>query len=100
MLTVPLERPFDALAEADARRVADFRPRARDVERAALREEVDAPPEDWRLDAERRARQLARRAGDPERPDRQVPLRRRHAADAGNQRDQRVQRRDLPAGED
>src|SRR3954463_14910255 len=88
MLTVPLQRPADAFAQSDLRRVTDFRARARDVERAALREEVDAPPEDWRLEAERRARQLARRAGDPERPDRQVPRGRRHAGDAGDERDQ------------
>src|SRR4051794_6537932 len=59
MLPVPVERSRDAVAQADGGCVADFLPSPRDVERAALREEVDAPPEDRRLDAERQADRLA-----------------------------------------
>ena len=65
---------------ADPRREAELGARARDVERAALREEVDAPAIERRLDAERRADRFAQRSGDPERPHRQVQPRRRHAA--------------------
>src|ERR1700730_10151968 len=44
MVAVPVQRAPDAFAQADARGETDFRPRARDVERAALREKIDAPP--------------------------------------------------------
>src|SRR5207249_5835109 len=100
MLAIPLERPRDAVAQADLRRVAELLARARDVERAALRIEVDAPPVNRRLDAERRAHGLAQRARDPERPDRQVQRRRWYAGHIGTQRHQLVQRRHLASGED
>ena len=50
--TIPVQRAPDALAQADLRRVPDFLPRPRDVEGAALGEEVDAAPVERRLDAE------------------------------------------------
>ena len=81
-------------------RVADLRARARDVERAALREEVDAAAVERRLDAERHADRFADRAGHPDRPDRQVQPRRGHAGAFRHQRDELVQRRHFPAGED
>src|SRR5437899_3049966 len=100
MFTVPVQRAADAFAQADARREPDFHPRARDVERAALREKIDAPTIERRLEAQRRANGLAHRAGRPERPDRQVPRRRRDAGRLGHQRHERVQRRHFPAGQD
>src|SRR5439155_14845493 len=72
MLTIPIEGPLDPVAQADARRVADFLPRTRDVERAALRVEVDAPPVDRRSDSERYANRLADGTGRPERPYRKM----------------------------
>ena len=49
------QRSLDALAQVDLWRVAELGAGARDVEGAALREEVHPPAIDRRLDAERRA---------------------------------------------
>src|SRR6267143_2044961 len=100
MLSVPLERAADALSQTDARRKANFVPRARDVERAALGEKIDPPAIDRRLDPERAADRFAHRPGRAERPHRQVPPRRRDARAFRHQIDQLVQRRHFPAGED
>src|SRR6184192_2667234 len=81
MLAIPVERSANALAQPDARVEPDLLPRARDVERAALRVEVDAPPVYRRLDAEGRAERFADRARGPERPHRHVHARRPHAGD-------------------
>src|SRR4051794_31420118 len=59
MASVPLNRTSDALSQADLRRESDFGPRARDVERTALREEVDPAAIERRLDAKWRAERLA-----------------------------------------
>src|SRR5262249_33836099 len=99
MLTVPVERSTDALAQADARRVSDLRPRACDVERAALREKVERPRIDGRMGSERPASRLAARAKRPERPYREVPRRRRDARAFRHQPHQLVQRRHFPARE-
>src|SRR5690606_30078170 len=56
---IPLQGAADALAEPDLRSVAQLLAGARDVERAALGEEVHAPPVNRRLDAQRHARRLA-----------------------------------------
>jgi hypothetical protein len=74
--------------------------RAGDVERAALREEVHAAAVERRFDAERHADRLARRAREPEGPDRQVNRRRANAGHLGNQRHDLVERGDLAARED
>src|SRR4051794_18136255 len=100
MLPVPIERSGNAISQADRWSVADLLACPRDVERAALGEEIDAPPEDWRLDAERQADRLARGACHPERPDRQVERRARHARDLSNRFDQLVQRSHFPARKD
>src|SRR6185369_10361701 len=73
MGAIPVQRAPDAFAQPYTRRVADFGPRPRDVERAALGEEVHPPAVDWRLDAQRHAHRLDERAGNPERPYRQMP---------------------------
>ena len=74
--------------------------RPRDVERAALREEVDTPAIDRRLETKRRAHRLAGRARQPERPDRQVHASARHLRFLRDRAHQLVQRRHLPARED
>src|SRR3990167_3155538 len=79
MLAVPVQRATDALAEAHLRGVADFRFRTRDVERAALREEVDAAAVEGRLDAQRYANAFAHGSRGPERPHGQMTRRGRHA---------------------
>ena len=61
LLPVPVEGASDALSQSDLRRVPDFPARAGDVERPALREEVDPPPVERRLDPKRRAHGLAER---------------------------------------
>src|SRR5262245_51934123 len=72
MGAIPLNRPPDAVPQRHLRRVADLAPRAGRVERTALGEEVDAPAENRRLDAERSAGGLTGRASQPERPHRQM----------------------------
>src|SRR5437867_1778595 len=52
MFTVPVDRTSNPFAQTDLRGVPDFGARAGDVEGAALREEVDAPAVQRRLDAE------------------------------------------------
>src|ERR1700682_2857772 len=69
---VPVERASNALAQADAGSVTDFSACPSDIERAALRVEIDAAPVDGRLESQRHAHGFAQRAGDPERPDRQM----------------------------
>ena len=61
MFAVPAQGPRDAFPQANRRRVADFSSRPRDVERAALREEIHPPPVDRRLDPKRRADEPRRR---------------------------------------
>ena len=87
-------------AQIDLRRKAQFRARTADVERAALGEEVHPAPIDRRLEPERRAHRLARRARDPERPHRQVHVQRPHARFARDDRHQLVERRHLAPCED
>src|SRR4029077_11167714 len=99
LLAVPIQRPPDPFAQADLRGVADLRPRARDVERPALREKVDAATVDRRLDAERGAERFTEGARHPEGPRRQMPPRHRHARSLRHQRHQLIQRRHFPAGE-
>jgi hypothetical protein len=99
-LAVPRQRSSDAFAQAHAGRVAQFGPRAADVEGAALGEEINPPPIERGLDRERRADDFAERARGPERPDRQVQPRRRHVCLRRDQFGQLVQRRHLAAGED
>src|SRR5512138_3430582 len=100
MFAIPRQRPPDAVPQSDARLEPELAPRARDVERAALREKIDAPAVQRRLYPERRARRLADGARDPERPRRHVQPRRRDARLLGDQTDQLVERGHLAAGED
>src|SRR5579872_3541843 len=100
MRSVPVQGPADAVAQRDCGRVPDLRSRAVDIESAALGEEVDAPPVERRLEAERCTQRLADGAGDPDRPDGQMPRRRFDPGYLRNQRHQRVQRRHLAAGQD
>src|SRR6266545_763842 len=72
MRPVPVKCSADAFTESDAWREPDLGPRTRDVERAALGEEVNAAPENRRLDPQRHAHRLADCAGNPERPHRQM----------------------------
>src|SRR5258706_291009 len=97
MGAVPLQRPADALGQPDPRREPDLRPRARDVERAALREEIDAAAKNRRLDSQRRTHRLADRPGDPERPDRQMACGHGDPCAFRHQSNERVQRGDFPA---
>src|SRR5260221_3861819 len=73
---------------------------ARDVKRAALREEVHAAAIEWRLDAEGCADGLARGAGEPDRPHGQVERRGGDPGVLGDHHGELVERRHLPAGED
>src|SRR5580765_5089232 len=100
MRPVPIKRSTDPVPEPDTWREPDIGPRARDVERAALGEEIDAAAKDWRLDPQWHAQGLAQCAGHPERPDRQVTRRHRDSCSFRNQPDQRIQRGDFPARQD
>src|SRR5262245_60024120 len=71
LLTVPLQRAAEAIAQSDARVEAKFPARAADVERAALAEEVYTAAIDRRRHPERREDRLARRTREPEGPHRQ-----------------------------
>src|SRR5437667_2224934 len=97
MRAIPLNRSFDAVAQPDLRRVPDVATRAADVEGAAFGKEVDATAINRRLNTKGRADRFARGSGHPERPDRQVHRRRRHARHVCDHADQLVQRRDLAA---
>src|SRR6185369_8231560 len=77
LFAVPLQGTPDAFAQIDRRRVAELLTRARDIEGAALREEVDAAAVERRLETERGAGGFAGGAGEPERPHREVQRRRR-----------------------
>src|SRR5436309_9499780 len=100
MRAVPGKGPSNAFAQGHARLETDLGARARDVERAALREEVHATAEDGRLDPQRDADGLAGGAGDPDRPDRQVTRGCRYACPFRHQPYERVERGHLPARQD
>src|SRR5262245_40986219 len=100
LLTVPLQGPPDAVAQANRRVVTQLAPGPRDVEGPALSEEVYTAPVDWRRKAKRREDRLARGARQPERPDRQSDCRRRHARDLRRHVHQLPQRRHFPAAQD
>ena len=70
----------DAITQSDLRSKPQLRPRPADVERATLGEEVNAAPENRRLDAKRNADSLAGRTGEVKRPHRQMPPWRGHAS--------------------
>src|SRR5262249_13851557 len=97
---VPLERPADALAKGNRRRVADLAACARDVESPALRVELDAAAVNRRFDPQRDANRFGDCASEPERPDRQMQPRRRHASFLRNQSHQLVQGRHLTTCQD
>src|SRR5436190_17706672 len=79
MRPVPIKRSTDPVPEPDTWREPDVGPRPRDIERAALGEEIDAAAKNRRLDPQRHAQGLAQGAGYPERPDRQMARRHRHS---------------------
>ncbi len=80
--------------------IAELGARARRVEGAALRVEVDAAAIDRRLDAQRHADHLAQQARRPERPHRQVHARRRDLQLRRDQLHELLERRVARAGED
>src|SRR6516164_9854484 len=98
MGSVPFERPADTVTQAHLRTVADLGARPRDVEGAALREEIDPPPIERRLDPKRRTERFARRPRHPDRPHGQMHPRFRHLGSIRHQLYERVQRRHFPTG--
>src|SRR4051812_31266886 len=99
MLVIPAQRAGDALPQCDTRSVANLGTRPGCIEGAALREEIDAPPVQGRLDAERRAQELAGGTGQPERPDWQMPRLWSHTGHIGDDGGQFIQRGDFQARE-
>src|SRR5690348_890307 len=100
VLTVPLQRPADALTQPDGGRVAELAPGATDVERAALAKEVYTAPVERRADPERRRHELARGARRPDGPERHAQARRRPTHDFGRDAHEVHQRRHRRARED
>src|SRR5262245_53524966 len=100
MFASPGEGPSDALFQAHAWCIPELVPGAADVEGAALRVEVDAPPVERRLNPERYADGFAKRCGGPNGPDREMNARRLNARHVRHQLHQLIQRRHFPAGKD